>query len=175
MKTMDCVVVVLAACITAAIALALREGMPGALADDSPPGKAVARGQILETEGVQLSLEVCYPEGHKKPMVRLKAVNTGSATSSVGATISMFTVKPPSPLARALPAPRQVWSTPVDLTLESHQIRTVEVPVAAAVGAGTRATFRIQAGGKSIVAASLFVPPAPGTPAPGSLVVLQQG
>lgn len=150
MKKSDLAVVLLVALMTAVIAVAVADAVPSANAVEQKK-KALVPG-TLTLDGVELTLKVDAETSKpgKKPVVTVKAVNTGDKPVEMDAQIYMNSMSPASRMSRMGPIPRSVWSESCHISLKPGETRTYELTAKAAVGKGNVVSFGMKAGGKVV-------------------------
>ena len=148
MKKSDLAVIVLVALMTAVIAIALADAMPSADAAGQKK-KALVPG-TLTLDGLELALKVDAATSMpgKKPVVTVKAVNTGDKPVEIDAQIYMNSTSLASTRSRMIIMPKSVWSESCHISLKPGETRTYELAAKAVVGQGNVVSFGMKAGGK---------------------------
>lgn len=160
MRKRDAFVVIGVAVATMAVALMLWSALPMANATSERVNVTKVATPVLEANGVRLTLTLdrkTYAEGDT-PVLTIKAENTQESPVTVEAMVTLMTMQLASPMFRRMPMPTKRWSHPCKIALGPRETKSIELPTAVALKAGTSGWFTLVAGGKTIVAGRFAVP-----------------
>ncbi len=150
-RTREAVATLVTAAVTLVAALALLWPMGVGAADEAAAMRILQPSITIGS--CQFTIETpLKAEPGARPVIRFKAVNTGSTTTEATVWLVVSATEPSSPMSRRMPEPQTVWAHGCTVRVAAGAIETYKVPIEADLPAGQTI----------MVSLANTAPPAPG-------------